>query len=91
MFEEIEAIVTGKVRGVMYRDFVQKYAGELGITGFAENLEDGSVRVVAQGTPDALKSLIDRMHEGSVLSRIEHVAVTWRSPERQFSEFNVHY
>jgi acylphosphatase len=49
------------------------------------------VRVVAQGTPDALKALIDRLNEGSVLSRVAQVAVTWRSPSRQFDDFSVRY
>ncbi len=91
MFEEIEAIVTGKVQAVMYRDFVQACAIALGTVGFVENAENETVRVVAQGTPDALKGLIDRLHEGSVLSRVANVAVTWRSPDRQFSDFSVRY
>lgn len=91
MFEEIEAIVTGNVQAVMYRDFVQASAGELGVFGFVENIEDGRVRVVAQGTPDVLKGLIDQLNEGSVLSRVLNVAVTWRLPGRQFDDFRVRY
>ena len=83
--------MTGKVQMVLYRDFVQKCAGELGARGFVENAVDGTVRVVAQGTPDMLKGLIDRLHVGSVLSRVETVAVTWRSPARQFEDFQVRY
>ena len=91
MFDEIEAIVSGKVQNVMYRDFVQTAAAECGAFGFIENLKDGTARVVAQGTPDALKRLIDRLNEGSVLSRVVNVAVTWRSPSRQFDDFSVRY
>lgn len=91
MFEEIEAIVSGKVQGVFYRDFVQKAATQTGAVGFVENAENGTVRVVAQGTPDILKSLIDRLHEGSILARIENVAVTWRTPSAQFDDFKVRY
>lgn len=91
MFEEIEAIIHGKVHGVRYRDFVQQCAGETGVCGFVENREDGTVRVVAQGTPDALKALIDCLHRGSVLSQVETVAVTWRSPTARFDDFSVKY
>lgn len=91
MFEEIEAIVSGKVQAVTYRDFAQEAAVELGVFGFVENAENGTVRVVAQGTPDALKQLINRLHRGSVLSRVENVAVTWRSPDRQYDDFAVRY
>ena len=91
MFEEIEAIVSGRVQGVLYRDFVQARAVELGVVGFVENAADGTVRVVAQGAPDALKKLIGQLHLGSVLSRIANVAVTWRSSPRQFDDFSVRY
>ena len=91
MFEEIEAIIEGKVQGVLYRDFVQAAALALGAVGFAENRADGRVRVVAQGTPDALRSLIDRLHEGSVLAQVRHVAVTWRAPTERFDDFSVRY
>ena len=91
MFEEIEAIISGKVQQVMYRDFVQAAAVALGVAGFVENIEGGRVRVVAQGTPDMLKSLIDRLHAGSVLSVVGNVAVTWRSPTQQLADFTVRY
>ena len=91
MFEEIEAMVSGKVQGVMYRDFVQTAAAALGGVGFVENAEHGTVRAVAQGTSDALKGLIDRLNVGSVLSHVENVAVTWRAPSRQCDDFSVRY
>ena len=91
MFEEIEAMVSGTVQQVMYRDFVQTAALTLGAVGFVENTDAGIVRVVAQGTPDMLKALIDRLYEGSSLSHVENVAVTWRTPDRQFEDFSVRY
>ena len=91
MGEEIEAIVRGKVQGVMYRDFAQGAAARLGIVGFVENAGDGTVRVVAQGAPDALKALVDRLHEGSVLARVASVAVAWRAPTGSFDTFSVRY
>ena len=91
MGEEIEAVGRGRVQGVMYRDFVQRVAGELGVCGFVENARGGTVRVVAQGTPDALKTLVERLHRGSVLARVESVAVLWRTPERLYEDFMVRY
>lgn len=91
MFEEIEAVVSGKVQGVMYRDFVQTTANAVGVVGEVENRADGTVRVIAQGTPDALKQLIERLSEGSVLARVEDVAVSWRSPTRAYDDFSIIY
>jgi len=39
-------IAKGKVQKVGYRDFVQDSARELGINGYVENLEDGTVKVI---------------------------------------------
>lgn len=89
MFEEIEAIVSGHVQAVMYRDFTQSVAVTLGLLGFVENRDDGTVRVVAQGTPEALRHFVERLNEGSVLARVEHVAVTWRSPSERFTDFYI--
>ncbi len=89
MYEEIEAIASGSVQGVRYRDFVQGVATELGLGGFAENLPDGTVRVVAQGPLDTLKAFVDRLNEGSVLSEVRGVAVSWRTPDRQFDDFTI--
>lgn len=91
MFEELEATVSGKVQGVMYRDFVQKTADTLGLVGCVENRRDGTVRVVAQGMPDALKAFAERLNEGSVLAHVTEVAVTRRDPSAHFDEFSVRH
>ena len=87
--EEILCRVTGRVQLVMYRDFVQRKANSIGVVGAVKNLSDGSVEVVAQGSPDELKRLIERLHEGSILARVEDVAVEWRSPSEKFDDFRI--
>jgi acylphosphatase len=79
---ELHATVTGKVQGVRYRDFVQQAATDLGLVGTVQNQADGSVLVIAQGIPDTLKDFVEYLHEGSLLSRVDGVAVEWRSVGR---------
>jgi acylphosphatase len=50
-------IVTGRVQGVGFRFFVQHKAVALGLTGWAKNLEDVCVVVVAYGLPERLDDL----------------------------------
>ncbi len=45
--------VSGRVQGVWFRGFTREQALRLGLVGFARNLPDGSVEVVAQGREDA--------------------------------------
>lgn len=88
---EIFCIVSGKVQGVMYRDFTQKAAQELELAGNVKNNPDNTVGVTAQGTLDNLKEFVEYLHEGSVLSEVEHVSVDWRTATEQFTDFIVIY
>ena len=86
---ELYAVITGKVQGVRFRDYVQVSAGELKLTGFVRNNRDGSVTVVAHGLPDDLKALVEYLHEGSLYSKVEGVAVEWRTAHTTFDDFSV--
>ena len=50
MNERLEAIVSGRVQMVMYRDFTARFARRLGLVGEVKNLSDGTVRVIAEGS-----------------------------------------
>lgn len=86
---EMYAVVSGKVQGAMYRTYVQEAATTLGLVGYAKNNLDGTVIVVAQGMPDVLKEFVEYLHEGSLLSRVEGVAIDWRSVSATYQEFSV--
>jgi acylphosphatase len=89
--EELHAIVSGRVQMVMFRDFTTRKARKVGVTGFVRNLPNGTVEVVAQGERGKLERLIEYLHKGSILSRVESVVVEWRSPEKAFDSFELVY
>jgi acylphosphatase len=60
----LTAVVRGEVQGVGFRWSVQREAGRLGLTGYAENLADGSVRVEAEGDPGRLDELEAFLRQG---------------------------
>lgn len=86
---EIQCVVTGKVQGVAYRTYVQESATELELVGYVKNLSDGTVSVVAQGKPEVLKAFVEYLHEGSLMSVVEGVAVDWGSANKTYSEFSL--
>lgn len=86
---EIHAIVSGRVQMVMFRDFATRKARKLRLTGFVQNLADGTVEVLAQGGRDALERYIAYLNKGSVLSRVDKVAVDWRIPDKSFDAFTL--
>ena len=57
-------LVRGRVQGVGYRYFAQRAAHELGLTGFARNLDDGRVEVYAVGPEDKLSQLAGLLLHG---------------------------
>ena len=65
--------VKGRVQGVGYRYFVLREAEALGIAGFARNLPDGSVEVVAEGPEEALKRFEARLRQGPAFATVAGV------------------
>lgn len=59
----LTAFVRGRVQGVGFRWFVRTQALELGLTGYARNLPDGRVEVLAQGPRSATEELLGRLTE----------------------------
>lgn len=56
--------VHGQVQGVGFRYSTQSQADKLGVTGYARNLADGSVEVLAYGEPQQVDALIDWLKSG---------------------------
>ena len=91
MTERLEAIVTGKVQLVMYRDFVQRHASGLKLTGEVQNLSDGTVRVRAEGSREQLEKLVEKLHKGPLLARVDEVQPTWFLATGEYKKFIINY
>jgi len=70
------SLVSGRVQGVFYRASCVRKAQSLGLTGYARNLADGRVEVLACGAEDAVAQLIAWLWEGSPASRVAGVETT---------------
>jgi acylphosphatase len=68
-------LVSGRVQGVFYRASTRQRAEELGVTGYARNLPDGRVEVLACGDGKAVESLCRWLWQGSPASSVTHVQV----------------
>ena len=69
------SLVSGRVQGVFYRASTAQKARELGVDGYARNLADGRVEVLACGPADAVDALIKWLWTGSSASRVTDVQV----------------
>ena len=66
-------LVTGKVQGVYFRHSARTEAERLHLRGLARNLSDGSVEVVARGSPCAVEVLRQWLHRGPPAARVDSV------------------
>ena len=66
--------VRGRVQGVFFRDSTRQVAESLGLTGYAVNLPDGGVEVLAYGSPDAVDELARWLHEGPRMASVDDVS-----------------
>lgn len=79
-------VVHGRVQGVFFRDSCRSEAERAGVTGWVCNRDDGAVEAVLEGSPDAVKGLVDWMGSGPDHARVESVEVRDEEPvgERAF-------
>jgi acylphosphatase len=68
-------LVAGRVQGVFYRASTRRRAQELGVTGYARNLVDGRVEVLACGEASAVQALCDWLWQGPPASHVTSVQV----------------
>jgi acylphosphatase len=65
--------IEGRVQGVWFRESTRRAAAALGITGYAKNLADGSVEVLACGEPAALDRLAEWLKQGPPMAQVTNV------------------
>ena len=73
----LTALVAGAVQGVNFRNFVRRLALDSGLSGYAENLSDGRVEVVAEGPKGELTALLHQLHRGPMHAEVSAVDATW--------------
>jgi acylphosphatase len=66
-------IVTGRVQGVFFRASTREEAHRLHLTGYAKNLSDGSVEVLACGNDAAIEALERWLHVGPTAASVANV------------------
>jgi len=86
-----EILVEGDVQGVGYRDFVQRRASRLGLTGYVMNLRDGRVRVRVEGAQEGIEDLARELEKGPPLARVEKISLTWLLPSGRFASFGIRF
>lgn len=85
--QRLTILISGKVQGVYYRASAAQEATRLGLTGYAKNLPDGRVELVAEGPEPALASLKQWCHKGPPAAKVDRVDATESTATGEFTSF----
>lgn len=81
--------VRGRVQGVWFRGWTREQALALGLSGFARNLGDGSVEVVAEGTRARAEALLGACSSGPPSARVDAVNAVEEPPAGDLEGFRI--
>lgn len=87
-----ELIVSGRVQGVGYRNYVQKLAKKFNVNGTVKNLYSGDVRIIAQTKETVIDQFINNIQKPQhSLMKIENVKKTKLDTSEVYNNFTVEY
>lgn len=90
MKKSVEAIYKGNVQGVGFRFAAAELAMEYSVKGYVENLQNGDVKVAAEGDEDAVNNFINEL--SSQMSRFILSSVINPQPYSGiYSSFKIKY
>ena len=82
-------LITGQVQGVGYRFFAQRAAARHQVQGYVRNCPDGSVEVIAEGTPRDVEEFKKDLVTGPQWSRVDQVEEINLEPSGLYANFRV--
>ena len=95
MVRRAECIISGRVQGVMFRDFVKRSAKKFGVLGTVENQQNGTVYVVAEADEKILKEFIKELYRKPFISRmvarVDGISEEWKEATGEFKSFDIIY
>jgi acylphosphatase len=86
---KIRATVTvrGRVQGVAFRHFTAEAAAENRVTGWVQNLPDGSVRGLFEGEEEDVRAQVEWCRKGPVQARVDELSVEQGDYTGEFAGF----
>jgi len=82
-------LITGRVQGVGYRYFAERWASQLGICGYVKNLWDGNVEIYAIGDTVALEELKRQLAEGPRSARVAAIDESDEPVDTRYNRFMI--
>ena len=85
----VRLVVHGVVQGVGFRFAAREAASECSVTGWVRNLPDGSVEIVARGSPDAVARMTSWAQRGPRYAAVDRVVVETLAGPLELDTFEI--
>lgn len=89
--KQVEIIVKGRVQGVGFRYFIQEKAIKLNLKGWIKNEDYDKVCIIAEGSEDSIKELINLSRKGPSLATVFDTDINYLEATEEFSDFTIRY
>ncbi len=84
----IKIFISGIVQGVFFRNFLKENSNELGLKGFARNLDNGKVELVVEGKDEKVNEMVRICKQGPAHSEVRNIE-TQEIKHQGFNEFKI--
>jgi acylphosphatase len=82
-------LISGRVQGVGFRFFAERWANQLGLSGYVKNCWDGTVEAYAVGDAAALEEFKSRLAEGPRSARVDSIHESEEQVNNRYKRFVV--
>jgi len=89
--KRVVARVEGVVQGVYFRDYAQKEARSLDLSGWVRNRADGSVEAVLEGEAEQVDRMLAWLESGSPMAQVSKVSTEEEHPLGDKTLFAIRY
>ena len=82
-------LISGRVQGVGFRFFTERWANQLGLAGYVKNCPDGTVEAYAIGDAATLKEFKAHLVEGPGTARVDNIQECEEEVNNRYKRFVV--
>jgi acylphosphatase len=86
-----KVIVKGIVQGVNFRYYTQRQAIRYNITGWVQNLPDGSVAALFEGEEQDVEAMVQWCRHGPPSAQVTELIVQPEEYQGEFSSFSIKF
>lgn len=84
-------IVKGRVQGVGFRFFSQSTAAMYDLTGYAKNMDNGTVEIEVQGDENKILKFLSNIKKGTLFIKVDDILISKIDLVHDENSFKIKY